>query len=283
MAQFTNQAILTYNGVRISSNVAVGEVTEVLTATKDATPETYDAGDRLTYIISIVNTGSTDVTGVSVSDNLGAYAFGEMTLYPLTYVDGSVKLYENGVIGTPPAVSGTAPVVFSEITVPVGGNVLIVYSAEANEYAPLGTGAVIENTATVSGNGISSIEATATVNADAGPDLSITKSVSPQSVAENGEVTYTILIQNFGGGAAKSDAAVTVTDTLDPILTDLTATLNGAPLEETTGYTYSETDGLFETVSGVVTVPAAICEQDPESGAWIITPGETTLTISGTI
>ena len=283
MAQFTNQAILTYNGLRISSNVAVGEVTQILTAEKNATPETYDAGDRLTYIISLVNTGASDVTGISVSDDLGAYAFGETKLYPLTYVDGSVKLYENGVITTPPEVSGTAPVVFSGIAVPAGGNVMMIYSAEANEYAPLGAGAVIENTATVSGGGITAIEATSTVTAVSGPDLSITKTVSPQSVAENGEVTYTILIQNFGAGAAKADASVTVTDTLDPILTDLSATLNGAPLEETTGYTYSEETGIFETADGVITVPAAIYEQDPESGAWVITPGETTLTISGTI
>ena len=81
MAQFTNQATLSYNGLSVTSNVASGEIVEVLTVTKTATPATYETGDNVTYIISVVNSGTTDVTDVTLTDDLGAYAMGEETLY----------------------------------------------------------------------------------------------------------------------------------------------------------------------------------------------------------
>ena len=84
MAQFTNQARLSYNDTVVDSNIAVGEIREVLTASKTAVGATYRAGDRVTYVISIINAGSGAQTGVTVADNLGAYTFGALTLYPLT-------------------------------------------------------------------------------------------------------------------------------------------------------------------------------------------------------
>ena len=65
MAQFTNQAQLSYNGGVINSNVAIGELLEVVSATKTAVMDDYTRGDEVTYVISAVNVGSTAVTGVS--------------------------------------------------------------------------------------------------------------------------------------------------------------------------------------------------------------------------
>ena len=48
MAQFTNQATLSYNGSVVNSNVAVGEILEALSAQKTAVRETYVAGDTIT-------------------------------------------------------------------------------------------------------------------------------------------------------------------------------------------------------------------------------------------
>jgi uncharacterized repeat protein (TIGR01451 family) len=107
MAQFTNQAQLSYNNATVNSNVAVGEVLEVLSAAKTAVTETYTQGDTVTYVISAVNTGATPLSGITVSDNLGAYPFGETTLYPLSYIDGSVRLYIDGVLQAAPTVTGT--------------------------------------------------------------------------------------------------------------------------------------------------------------------------------
>lgn len=71
MARFTNQAQLRYGNAVANSNIAVGEILEVLSATKTAVRNTYEQNDTITYIISIVNSGNTAFTGITVSDNLG--------------------------------------------------------------------------------------------------------------------------------------------------------------------------------------------------------------------
>ena len=58
MATFTNQATLTYNGQTTTSNVTVGELVETLTAAKTAVVPTYDPDGRVTYVISLVNSGA---------------------------------------------------------------------------------------------------------------------------------------------------------------------------------------------------------------------------------
>ena len=76
------------------------------------------------YAVSIVNTGVTDLTDVTVEDDLGGYDFGGATVYPLAYVDGSVLYYVGGVLQTAPAVEAGPPLVFSGIEVPAGANAL---------------------------------------------------------------------------------------------------------------------------------------------------------------
>ena len=58
MAQFTNQAQLSYNNSVVSSNVAVGELIEVLSADKTAVEGTYAPGELVTYVITIRNSGT---------------------------------------------------------------------------------------------------------------------------------------------------------------------------------------------------------------------------------
>ena len=284
MAQFTNQAQLSYNNATINSNVAVGEVLEVLSAAKTAVTQTYSQGDTVTYVISAVNAGTTPVGDITVNDNLGAYQFGETTLYPLTYVEGSVRLYIDGVLQAAPSTEVGPPLVVSNITIPAGGNMVLIYETAVNEFAPLGEGDSIVNTATVASGGTSTpLVVTETITPVAEPLLTITKSISPVPVAENGTVTYTFVIRNNGNAPADAAANATLTDTFDPILSDLTVLLNGVALTPGTGYTYAVTDGDFATVPGVITVPAATYTQDPVSGVWSVTPGVTTLTVSGTI
>ena len=112
MAQFTNQAQLSYNDSVVNSNVAVGEILAVLSATKTAVMNDYTRNDDITYVISILNSGSTPVSGITVTDDLGSYPFGDDTLYPLSYVDGSVHLYINGILQTPPTVTAGQSLVF---------------------------------------------------------------------------------------------------------------------------------------------------------------------------
>ncbi len=281
MAQFTNQATLSYSGGVVNSNIAVGEIVEVLSADKTALRSTYGRGDTVTYIVSAVNSGTTPITGVTVVDNLGAYAFGDGTLVPLDYVDGSVRLYINGVLAAAPAVAtDTDGVTFSGITLPAGGNLVLIYETTVNEFAAPGDPGSIVNTATVNGAGVvTPIVATETVNAASEPSLTIAKSIEPVPVADNGTLTYRFVIQNYGNAAAGADDAVILSDTFDPILENIAVTYNGAPF---TDYTYNEAAGEFTTTAGAITVPAATYVQN-EDGVWVATPGVTTLTVSGTI
>ncbi len=123
----------------------------VLAATKTAVRKTYGQNDRVTYVVSIVNSGNTAMTGLTVADDLGAYAFGTDTLVPLTYVAETVRYYSNGILQTTPAVTAGPPLSVSGISVPAGGNVTIVYEAETNAFAPLLAESEITNTVTVSG------------------------------------------------------------------------------------------------------------------------------------
>lgn len=282
MAAFYNQASLTYSGGTVYSNVAAGEITEVLSASKTAVNGEYTQGDVLTYVINIINSGASPVENVAVSDDLGAYEYGGQTLVPLTYIENSIKYFADGVLQAAPAVTSGDTLDITGITVPAEGEVTLVYSAEANEFAPLGEGGVITNTATVTG-GAEPVTASATVNADGGVILEMQKSVSPASVKANGNVTYTITIYNYGPAEAGAAENIVVNDTFDPLLTDISVTFDGAPWTSPEDYAYDGSTGVFSTVAGNVTVPAAVFAQDPVTGAWSATPGSASLTITGTL
>ncbi len=284
MAQFTNQAQLSYNNQTVNSNIATGEILEALSATKTALSTTYGPDDNITYVISALNSAPTALTGISVSDDLGGYTFGAGTVYPLSYVENSARLYINGVLQPTPAVTAGPPLSFTGITLPANSNMVLVYETETNQFAPQGATDSITNTATLTGNGIPTpVTATVDVTPTAEPDLTITKSIEPATVTENGTVTYRFVIQNYGNTAADADANVAVSDLFDPILSDITVTVDGATVATPGTYTYNEATGQFNTVPGQIVVPAATYTQDPTTGAFTVTPGVSVLTVTGTI
>lgn len=283
MAIFTNQATLTYNGNSVNSNTVTGNIVEILSVSKTAVVDSYTAGDPVTYVISLTNSGTSPVTGVTVTDNLGSYTFNELTLTPLDYVENSVLYYQNGVLQASPTVAATDPLTFTGITVPAGGNVMLIYEATTNDFAPLSPQSTIVNEVTAAGTGITApVTATETIAITDGALLSITKSLNPVNVTENSNLTYTFTIINSGNTPAEIADNVVITDTFNPILTDITVTLNGDVLPAAS-YTYDETTGVFSTVAGVITVPAATYTQDPVTGTWTTAPGIATVTVTGTV
>ena len=279
MAIFTNQATLVYNGGSANSNIAVGEILEVLSADKTAVSGTYAPGELVTYVVTIRNTGTAAFTNLTVTDDLGGGVNP-----PLTYEAGTALYFVNGVPQAAPTVTAGPPLVFTGITVPAGGDTTLVYQARANGYAAPLAGGTIDNTVTITGGGLTApVTATKTVTIQVGPELAITKTITPAQVSDNGTVTYTFLIQNSGNEALVATDDAAVTDTFDPVLTGITVTLNGTALAQGTGYTYDETTGAFSTVPGVITVPAATYTQDPVTGIYTGTPGLATLTVTGTI
>jgi uncharacterized repeat protein (TIGR01451 family) len=195
-----------------------------------------------------------------------------------------VSVFVNGVLQPTPAVTAGPPLGISGITIPAGGDAVVLYQARVNSFADPAAGGTIVNTVTVTGTNLSeSVSASETIAVQEGPALTVTKSISPARVLDNDRVTYTIVIQNFGNEPVEATDNAVITDTLDPILTNLVVTYQGATWTQGVQYNYNPATGLFTTVPSQITVPAATFTQDPVTGEYTVNPGTATLTIIGTI
>ncbi|MBQ7474490.1 MAG: DUF11 domain-containing protein [Clostridia bacterium] len=281
MAVFTNQATLTYGGITTTSNVVTGEVVGTLSVTKTSVSDTYGAGGRVTYIVSVMNSGTADATGITVTDDLGTYTDGAETYVPLSYVDGTAKLFVNGVPAPDPTATGGDTLVFSGLTVPAGGGIILVYETDVTGQADITSTGSITNTATVAGATVDPVSASATVTAETGPVLTVGKALAPQTVRENGTITYTFTVTNTGNTAADAATGAVLADTFDPALTGIAVTKDGETWDAG-NYQYDEQTGVFSTTAGALTVPAATFTRGAD-GSFVTDPGVTVLTVSGTV
>ena len=284
MATFYNQATLSYNGNVAGSNITSGTIIETLSATKNALTPTYTATGAVTYVISIINSGDTEYTTLTLTDNLGRYMLPDNTteVVPLSYVSGTANFYVNGVLQAAPTVIDSESLTITGISIPAGGNALIIYNARPNQYAPLGSGASITNTVSITGN-INNVTAEETITFSTEPELTISKALEPTVVTENGTITYTFAIRNYGSTATDMSDNVIFTDIFDPILDITSVTFNGTPWTAGDDYTYNTATGQFTSENGSITVPAATFTQDETTGVWVAEPGISTLVITGTI
>ena len=279
MAIFYNQATLSYSGGTINSNITTGELAETVTAAKTAVTGTYAPGGRIAYALTIVNSGESDATDVEVTDDLGGYLFDGETVYPLAYQDGSLVLFVDGVEQPAPDVVAGPPLRIGGFDLPAGSDAVLLYEAAVTAYAPLGPDAEITNTASVSGGCVPvPLSAAATVAMDTAPMLSVAKSMCPGVVTGCSGVEYTFVIQNVGGEAGP-EADVVIRDVFNPVLKDLTVTVDTEPSPRI-AYNYDEETGEFETAAGQLIVPGATFAQNGD-GSWTTTPGVLTLTVSG--
>ncbi len=278
MATFYNQARLSYNGETTVSNITEGEITIGVSIAKLAASTDFWREDGVTYIVNIRNDGST-ATEVTLTDNLGAFTYGgeTATATPLTYIDGTLKLFINGAEAEAPTVTTADTFTVSNLTIPAASIATLVYEARVNEYAPLTAGSVITNTVTLTASDATALTATAEVPVREVVMLGIAKTLFPTEITDSGTVNYTFVIQNFGNTAA---TGVILNDTFTPILNNINVTVDGDAV--TTAYTYDETTAEFSTVDGAITVPAAEFVTGAD-GAVSIIPGSTVITVSGTV
>lgn len=123
MASFTNMATLSYNGSQINSNVVTGELQDALTITKTAVSGGYRPGDTVTYVVTLSNTGTAALTGLTLTDDLGGSTVAAGTVYPLAYVPITGVTF-NGTAWTSPedytydAATGAFATVAGKLTVP---------------------------------------------------------------------------------------------------------------------------------------------------------------------
>ena len=284
MATFTNQATLAYRGGVVNSNIVAGEIVETLSVTKDALVASYEPNGDIVYVVNFTNSGTTALNNLTFTDDLGSYVFGTGTLTPLSFNNGAIGYYVDGVLQATPTVALVDPLTVTGLSLPAGSVGTLVYRVDVNEFAPLVSGSTIINTATFTGGGLAEpVSDSATVSVGNSPRLDITKAITPTSVGPNGQVTYTLMILNYGNVATVAADDVIVSDTFDPILNPISVTYNGAAWVSGVDYTYNSTTGEFASGAGSVVVPAATYNQDPISGAWTINPGQAVIVVNGTI
>jgi uncharacterized repeat protein (TIGR01451 family) len=286
MANFYNQATLTLGGKVLTSNVTEGELISRIRLTKNAVSTDYGLGDGIVYALTLVNEDTVAKTNITLTDNLGAYTLEGSTqvFVPLTYVEGSILYYQNGIIQPAPAVVAADTLTISGIDIPAGGNVIILYEVRANSFAPLSAGSAIFNTVTTVGDGTcEELEAAAQIPTRDEPILSIAKAICPEEVVCGNPLTYTFIVQNTGNTAVDATDNLILSDTFTPALTNIVVALNGTELAEDTAYTYDEATGAFTTLPGAVPVPAATFTRDAETGVVTTTPGVAIITVTGVI
>lgn len=285
MATFFNQATLSYGGTTLNSNTTEAELLSGLTLTKTAISGSYTRGGSIVYAITVANMGNTPTGAVTLTDDLGAYTTpGGATAVPLTYVDGSIIYYLNGELQPAPTVTVTDTLEISGINLPAESTATFIYEVTANEFAPIAAGGTVTNTVSAVGCGATDeLTATATVGVRAEAELAIAKAVCPAVVTGCSEITYTIIVQNLGNTPVNATDNVIINDVFNPVLSDITVTLNGTELAEGTGYSYNETTGEFSTLNGAISVPAATYTQNSETGEITTTPGVAVLTVTGTV
>ncbi len=281
MATFTNRATLFYGDSATNSNTVSGELLAVLSAGKTAIGSLYRPGDRITYIIRITNTGVGALRNVSVTDNLGAYTFENSVFIPLTFTEGSVQYFIDGLPAPAPSASVDSSLIFRDLHIPGGSTATLIYEAVVNAYAPAEAGGSVTNTATILADCLAEpLEVSETITAAGDAVLVLSKSLCPETVSESDRLTYTFVVQNIGT-APSLDAVIT--DTFSPLLSDLAVTYNGINWVSPENYTYDPSSGQFETVPGQLSVLGATFSRDAVTGRYIMTPGVATVQVSGVV
>ena len=279
---FTNQASLSYRRLTRLSNTTAGTLVPALSMTKSASVDAYAPDTRLTYQVTILNPTDTAYPALTILDDFGRYDWSGFGRFPVAYSDGTAALTlldDGGARAAPLGLEVTFDGILFTLALPPRTAALLRYGAYITPYASPEAGASFTNTAAVqSGGPRLSLSAQNTLPAAAQADLRLSKAVAPGRITVGQAVTVTLTAANYGNTAA--DGAV-ISDLLRPYLTGLTVTAEGAAWTAGVQYDYDEQTGLFRTLPGGLTVPAAAFSRD-RFGRWSVTPAAVTLTITGT-
>jgi len=280
-----NQASLSYSfgdtSATVLSNIATATLEQAITAAKTSLETTYRAGDTLTFILSVTNSSASTLTNVTLTDNLGAYTVGSTSVTPYTFTPDALLFIggvDSGVIT--PAV-GPDSITFTIPSLPGNTGALIVYQVTVNDLAPLSPTSTITNTAVIRADGLTdSVTASRTVTAGEYADVAIVKNMSPSTIVDGGQITYSFEITNSGNAAAEN---VVLRDAFDPAPTAITVRVNGQILDPS-AYSYAGGVLTIPNATGdALRLPAAEITQDPLTGVVTVTPSSLLITVTGTL
>lgn len=257
MAIITNSASLTFNNERTaSSNEVDTEVRESqsVAIAKDALLTNYVPGEPVGYVMTVTNTGTGNLTGITVSDNLGSDTAAKL----LDYIDGTAVARLGATAITPTVTRTDNSLSISGFGALAAGQSLTIAlsllpsAAQSDE---------ITNTATVTATTPLATTVTATDTATIAPaqqELVTLLKAAPSSVASGGILPYTLIAQNEGTVAAEG---IIFTDTL-PVgykVTGIELTVNGQPTLIYNADQWTQTENVLKFPTGTaepVTIPA---------------------------
>jgi len=228
--------------------IVVPAISTDLAVVKAATsPGPHNVGTSITYTITAQNQGPDNATGVFVSDRL-----------PLTYLRNPQIRVTGGTTNYDPV---TGEIIWQIGTLSPGSARIMTVTAEIYAAGNIVNTALIGNTQTtqvdqVPGNNSSTVTTPATAVPLA--DLGINKTiVTAGPYALNQEITYRLVVRNFGPDAA---TGVTLRDLLPASLTFIRATTTqgtGSYNDDTRTYTYLAGD-LANGATATLTIVAKI-------------------------
>ncbi|MGB0385470.1 MAG: DNRLRE domain-containing protein [Ardenticatenaceae bacterium] len=160
---------------------------------KEAAPNPVIAGERLTYTITISNTGPSQATNITLSDTLPANVTLDATSLDNECQDDSgVVSCTFGALASESQIKTTLVVTVSE---DIRGTITNPVSVEATEYDP----------------NLNDNRATSQTEVEGQADLEVKKEAAPNPVTAGDRLTYTITISNTGPSQATN---ITLSDTL---------------------------------------------------------------------
>lgn len=163
-----------------------------LQVTKSVQNETFNAGDTISFIVTIKNTGVGYFSGLRVLDNFGGVNY-------IEYVSGSGAIYKNGSIEKPETIS-CVPLVFSLTPLLPNESVILTYLCKVRNNIPLSVqniNSTVEVTGYTNNSTITNV-ASVIINRAKTAELKIVKSASATSVVSGEIFSYYLTIENEG-------------------------------------------------------------------------------------
>ena len=154
--------------------------------------ETFNAGDTISFIVTIKNTGVGYFSGLRVLDNFGGVNY-------IEYVSGSGAIYKNGSIEKPETIS-CVPLVFSLTPLLPNESVILTYLCKVRNNIPLSVQNInssVEVTGYTNNSTITNV-ASVIINRAKTAELKIVKSASATSVVSGEIFSYYLTIENEG-------------------------------------------------------------------------------------
>lgn len=212
--------------------------------TKVASAASFNAGEQVTYTITVTNNGPATANNVVATDDL-----------PDAFTIVSATSTGGGTVVQTGSSTGEVQVTYASLTASQSETITIVAAIPATEAAATG----VANTVTATSDGVDTNTgnntAAANIDITRSAVLTITKTDTPDPVAVGANLTYTILVTNTGPSTATN---VVVSDTLPAGLTFTSVNTTAGTASEAAGVITANVPTMAVSGTATITVIAVV-------------------------